>query len=189
MQANVRRSCERISIIPSWKNLRRTESPERCDANALSWVFHLSWLSPPSPTGRLSLWNRAVWEIGKRCAYVSLSLSLLSSMPGRVTIHFPTGASTARAARPTFLSYHQPFSPCRFSSFVNVCLYIQLDPPPPPLTLVYSSTPLLSLSVVRNCLTHDNMQQKWSVKHFSLTLELHKRKFGRKILRLRIIFK
>lgn len=91
-----------------------------------------------------------------RCS-LCLSSPLLYSMPSCVTIHFPTSV-VQRSCRPTFLSYRQPFSPCRFAPLVHVRLYIQLHPPPPPAPpLSLSFTPLLSFSIVRKFLTHGNM--------------------------------
>lgn len=139
----------------SLKNLRRTESswemwckrivagfsPVTAIAIAIVDVVLIvvvSSMSSPPPPG-LSVWNRAVWEIGEHRA-VTLSLLLSSllpySMPGCVTIHFPTGA-IQRSRRSTFLSYR--LSLLAASPRLWMSAYIQLHILLlPPLTLFYT---------------------------------------------------
>lgn len=134
----------------SLKNLRRRESPwemwfKRIVAGfspvtaiaiaiAIVVVVASSTSSPPSPG--LSVWNRAVWEIGEhRAESVSLFFSfssLLSSTQCQAASQF--------ISQPTFLSYRQPFSPCRFSRLWMSPLIRTITSSSSPLILFYTTS-------------------------------------------------
>lgn len=97
-----------VCALFSLKNLRRTESPrDMMQTRIVTGLFtRHGYRRPPS-----------VCEIGpcEKLENAARERVCLLSMPGRVTIHFPTGAARSGARCPTFLSYLPARQPANLS--------------------------------------------------------------------------